>query len=35
MQTYSKTKMLAGSAVFAALAYLVSFLEFPLFPAAV
>ncbi len=33
MQTYSKTKMLAGSAVFAALAYLVSFLEFPLFPA--
>lgn len=34
MQTYSKTKILAGSAVFAALAYLVSFLEFPLFPAA-
>lgn len=34
MQTYSKTKILAGSAVFAALAYLVSFLEFPIFPAA-
>lgn len=34
MQTYSKTKILAGSAVFAALAYVVSFFEFPVFPAA-
>ena len=34
MQTYSKTKILAGSAVFAALAYVVSFFEFPIFPAA-
>ena len=34
MRAYSMTKVLAGSAIFAALAYLVSFLEFPVFPAA-
>ncbi len=34
MRTYSYTKVLAGSAIFAALAYLVSYLEFPIFPAA-
>ena len=34
MRTYSRTKVLAGSAIFAALAYLVSYLEIPIFPAA-